>query len=480
VDVQIEHVAERHVALLTIKLDPAQTDPAKQKAAKRLAQKVRIPGFRPNKVPYSMVVKSVGEQAILEEAAEDIANTVYNQALDQSQVEAAAMGQIVSITEVDGQVNLVLEVPKAPEIDLKDYRKVRGELVVQPVTDETLKLAMDTLLEQHAVVETVQRPLKIGDEFLGDLRITWWHAESATEENPKPTGGHEHTLFNMENDTFILRDDPKRDLFPGFSQTLVGLSAGDEKEYPFTLPDDLDDEHVRGQTAQVKVKVTAVHSRTQPILNDDFAARASDGKFPSLLELRMDMRQKLEENSQAEARRQLFGKLLTDILQQTETRYHRSLLQQRTLKALEALNQDLLQNANMSLNDYLKVTGRSFEEVANNTMYRVMQDLHSELVFMEILRREGISVSEEAIEAEIDKAVQRFGDDEQSQIFRDMMRQNPETRGEIATKLLQEALVERIIQIGLGQAPDLPTPSPSVGTPPSPDAEPVETVSKPD
>src|SRR5690606_35144815 len=87
----------------------------------------------------------------------------------------AAMGEVTKIQPEGEELVMIFQVPKAPETDLKDYRELRAPLEVEPVTDEAVKAALESLLESRAVIEDVDRPAKIGDEIEVDLKVTWWH-----------------------------------------------------------------------------------------------------------------------------------------------------------------------------------------------------------------------------------------------------------------------------------------------------------------
>ncbi|NJL94315.1 MAG: trigger factor family protein [Anaerolineae bacterium] len=161
-NLQVEHIAN-HLAQLTVVVDAKQTDEAKRKAAQRLGKQVRVPGFRPGKAPYNVVARMLGEEAILEEAVENLADKTYKQALEASNIDPVAMGTLVKYeTDAEGVLSMIFNVPKQPEIDLKEYRELRRELVIEPVTDEMLRDSLEDLREEHAVVEEVQRAAQVG------------------------------------------------------------------------------------------------------------------------------------------------------------------------------------------------------------------------------------------------------------------------------------------------------------------------------
>ncbi|HLA45515.1 MAG TPA: trigger factor family protein, partial [Aggregatilineales bacterium] len=173
-DIQVEHI-EDHTARLTVKLPADESQNARKEAARRLAKEFRIPGFRPGKAPYNVVLSRFGEEAILEEIGERIGNTVYRKALEQAEIDPAAPGSFTNISDENGQLILEFLIPKSAEVDLKNYRDIRLDLDVQEVTDDMVNEVMENLREQRAVVEEVQREARPGDELELDLIVTWWH-----------------------------------------------------------------------------------------------------------------------------------------------------------------------------------------------------------------------------------------------------------------------------------------------------------------
>jgi trigger factor len=154
VDVQVEHL-DGHIARLTVTVESEKTQASKKKAAQKLAKELRIPGFRPGKAPYDIVLARFGQGAILQEAVDSIGNEVYRTALEDSKINPAAAGEIEEVKEDEGKLVLVFTVPKDVEVDLKEYRSLRGELLVEEVTDEMVKQALESLRESRAVIEDV-------------------------------------------------------------------------------------------------------------------------------------------------------------------------------------------------------------------------------------------------------------------------------------------------------------------------------------
>lgn len=459
---------------MTVRVEREKTQESKKKAALRLAQKVRIPGFRPGKAPYHVVERMLGDTAIVEEAADEIGNDVYKAALEQVFLEPAARGEFVKADEEDGQLRLVFKVPKQTEVDLKDYRAIRAELEIETVTDDMVDEALQGLRNERALVEDVERASKVGDEVELDLKVTWWHEseehEAAEddadyddeedednyddEDDEDDHDGHEHIVFDDREARIILQPDgDKKDLLPGFSAQIVGLSAGDAKEFSLTIPEDFEDEHLRGQEVKVKCMVKAVRSRTLPELNDTFAQAVSI-ETPTLLDLRIKVRKDLEEAARLIAERNLFNKVVDEIVEQADVKYHDVMVQAYTDELLLSMDRALRDQMGLGLRDYMQIAQKSLTDLRAEYRASAIQKLRRDAVLMHLLKAEGIEVAEAEIENEIEESSKPFGD--QASIYRKML-DTPENRSQISDRLLNRHLIKRVVEIATGNAPPLKT-----------------------
>jgi trigger factor len=162
-NVQTEHL-ENHTARITVEVDAEQINQAMRQAARQIAKKARIPGFRPGKAPFNVIVTMFGYDYVLGEALENVGNDIYRQALEESQIEPYAPGSLEK-TEAGGQ-KLTFIVPKRPTVDLGDYREVRVEHEPIEVTDAMLNRAIERMRQDEALVEEVERPARLGDQVL--------------------------------------------------------------------------------------------------------------------------------------------------------------------------------------------------------------------------------------------------------------------------------------------------------------------------
>ncbi len=185
-NIQTEH-QDNHTALVTVVLEPERVDKALRKAAQKLGKKGRIPGFRPGKAPFNIIMNLYGRQYVLGEAIEEIGDEVYHEVLETSGVEPYGAGSLQDIKDDEEGVRLIFRIPERPVVELGSYRDtIRLPYEVKEVTDEMVTRAMEGLREEQALLEPVERPAKMGDRVtLSHIEVTVVNdADSASE-----TGG---------------------------------------------------------------------------------------------------------------------------------------------------------------------------------------------------------------------------------------------------------------------------------------------------
>jgi trigger factor len=447
---QIEHL-DNHSARLTVEVPPERVEKAMQAAARRIANQVNIPGFRKGKAPYKIILQRFGPEAVLNEAVEDLGNDVYREALDESKLEPYAPGSLENI-ETDPTMRLIFVVPKRPEVELGSYRDIRAPYEAPEVTDEEVKKALDSLLERRAVVEAVDRAAKVGDVVKVKVFATITHPESE-DEHAEEDHAHSHTdtWMDEEIESVLTDDDEKEELMPGFSQNLVGTKAGDEREFTLSFDKDHKEKNLAAHTFDFKVTVNEVKSRTLPALNDEFAKLASDDKFETLLDLRMDIRKQLQENATREAESTYGDQALDKIVEQATIKYPDEMVHEYTDEILNTLDRNLRQRG-LSIDDYKKIENKTDEQLHEDYRDTAIKRLQRSLVLGEIVNKEKLQVTDADVTEQIDKMSAQFG--EQAPIFRSMLMQGENLRG-ITLDLMTQKALQRVIAIARGENPEI-------------------------
>lgn len=369
-----------HSVKLVVEVDAEKMNTYKRRAATKLSTRAKIPGFRPGKAPYDIVVRSLGEGAIAEQAVDLFIDTEYGNILTQADVNPGAAGSLESVDSLD-PMKMTFRIPLAPEVDLGDYHAVRMPYEWEKPGDKEVDEALENLRQMYATTETVEREIQVGDYVLLDV-------ESETTE------------LNRVGFAAFVRSEEKDTEWPynGFANELVGLKPGESKTIAHTFPEDWDVEELKGKSVEIKATVKTVRGVTLPDLDDELAKMAGAGE--TLDGLKEMVRKDVEMRSQDEYDDKFFVELIEKVKEGATIKYHAHTLEHEGEHVLSDLSSRLAQQ-NMDLETYFKVRGTTREKFIEEEVNPVAKKrLERGLVLDEVVRQEKISVDNASIEAE--------------------------------------------------------------------------------
>jgi trigger factor len=418
---------------LTIEVPEERVYSAMQTAARRLAGRTRFPGFRPGKVPYDIVLRKFGEDAVFEEALESLGQEVYRQALDETKLDPYAPGLFDKVVTRSPLV-LRYKVPLAPEVDLGPYKDLRIPFEAPTVEDQAVDEAMEDLRQRQALIEEAKRPAQLTDVVVLDV-----HGELLDpEEGKNPVMLDEHGIS-------VLVDEATDFPVPGIVQHLLGLNAGEEKSFEFTFPEEHSNEGLRGRRARFQLTCQEVKSRLVPAWSDDLAR--SVGDFQDLLDLRIKVRQSLQDQATKRSNAEYADKVLARVVETSKISYPPVLLEKEIEDMVGELSRRLAAEK-LSMQDYLKIEGKTAEQLRDELRPRAEERLQRALVLGKIVDLEGLDVEAEEIATEMDRLSAPW---KESQKVRQAL-DNPTGRRRIALDLLTEKSVRRLVAIAKGEA----------------------------
>jgi trigger factor len=419
-------------AALTVEVEPERLQAAMKTAARRLSEKRPLPGFRKGKAPYALVLRHFGEEYVRSEAIEELGQKIYQEALDQSELEPYAAGSLNDI-ELEPLV-FKYTVPLQPEVDLGDYRSVRLPYAMPEVTDEDVDKSLEHLREHQAVLEPVERPAEMGDVVTLDVAGT-------LTDKPEPE-------FLMKDEAASLLLDPEAEWpLPGFSEKLVGISAGEERQIDMSAPDDYANETLKGRPAHFDVKVSAVKSRTLPEWNDELAKEI--GEFDTVADLRAAVREQLEQNTRR-AYDTEYVNSVKDIVTAGATVHFPPVLIEREIDNLADDLDRRLREQNLNLEDYMRIENRTRESVRDELRPRAEDRLKWALVLGRVIEEEHLDLEAGEVDRQIRAMTDYFGKDGQ-RMTRTLS--TPTGRRSIAMDMMTDKAIDRLVAIAKGEAP---------------------------
>ena len=427
--VTLERLPESRVQL-QIEIDEDRLERSLDSAFKRLAQKNRFPGFRPGKAPRAIVERAYGREGLIREALDKLVPDAYNEAIETEDVDAIGQPEL-EIDQLE-PVKFTAIVPVRPNVNLNDYRSVRVEEKPVEVTDEMVNEQLLGLQRRHATQVPVDREVKWNDILIADVG-----------------GEADGDAFLEDKDAeFPLREGDL--LFvPGLAEAFVGMKKGETKEFTLAMPEDFRVERLQGKDAKFTLHIREIKEEQLPALDDEFAAMINAEEFENLEALRTRIESDLRANLQQEADNLLRSDAVEKMVEIATLEYPKLLVEHE----IDHLVREATGNDQAQYQAYLRTVGRS--EADFRETWREAADLRVKrsLVLNELAEAEGLAVTAEEVDEELDSLIAPMGDD--SERFRQMFA-SEEGVATIRRNLLSRKTLDRIAAIAKGELQEEP------------------------
>jgi trigger factor len=345
------------------------------RAYRKIAQQVRIPGFRPGKAPARILEARLGRGVVLDEVVNAAIPAKYSEAVTTSD-EVNPIGRPdIEVTEIaDGDhLAFTAEVDVRPEITLPDLDGLAVTVDEVAVTDEQVAAELDNLRARFATLTGVDRPAGDDDFVLLDLSAT---VDGEPVEEAATSG------FSYQVGQGGLID--------GLDEAVRGLSAGESRTFTSQL---VAGEHA-GKDAEVTVTVTAVKERDLPAADDEFAQLASE--FDTLEELTADLRERLGRVRRVEQVTQARDKVLEALVDGTEVPLPESVVaaevETRVHDAVHAFDHD-----EDRFGEFLQAQGKTREEFDADARTEAERNVKTRLVLDALAEKEQVSVNDQEL-----------------------------------------------------------------------------------
>ncbi|MDQ1705794.1 MAG: trigger factor [Frankiaceae bacterium] len=371
---------------LTVEVPFEELKPSLDTAYRKIGQQVRVKGFRPGKIPPRIVDQYVGRGTVLEEAVNEALPKLYGDAVRDNEVDILGHPDIEVTQFADGdQLVFTAEVDIRPEIELPDYEGLPVTVDDAEVSDEQVDEQLGGLRERFATLKGAERPAQLGDYVSLDLSAT--------------AGGEPIEDATATNLSYEVGTDS---LVSGLDDAIVGLSAGESKEFETQLRTG---DH-GGESASATVTVRSVKEKEVPALDDDFAQTASE--FDTIAELRDDIRERLSRIGRLQQGVQARDRALDALLERVDVPMPEHVLSDEVSYRKRTMDQQL-QAAGIAKEAYAQMEGKSVEEIDQELEDGAKQAIRAQFVLDAIARKEELQVGEAELTDQIVRRAQQAG-----------------------------------------------------------------------
>ncbi|MGW1678008.1 trigger factor [Saccharopolyspora sp. NPDC002376] len=381
----VEHLSPTRVRI-NVEVPFDELKPDFDRAYKALSQQVRIPGFRPGKVPARVLESRIGRAPVLDEVVNEAVPAKYLEAVNSSEVRTLGRPDIeVTKIEDGAEIAFTAEVDVRPEITVPAF----GELAVSvddvEVTEDEVTEQLDSLRARFGTLAGVDRAAQEGDFVSIDLSATV-DGEEVEDAN---TSGLSYEIGSGQ-------------LIEGIDDALIGASEGDTKTFTTNLVAG----DFAGKDAEVTVKLNSVKERQLPEADDEFAQMASE--FDTAEELIADLRERMGKVKKMQQGMQARDKVLDALLETVEVPLPEKVVESE----VEARQHDAVHpfdHDEKRLEEWLEQQGKNREQFDAETREEAEKAVRTQLILDTIADEESVSVSDEELTQRIIYQAQRYG-----------------------------------------------------------------------
>lgn len=388
---KVENMEEKNMVKLVIEATAEEFEAGLNTAFNKNKNKISVPGFRKGKAPRKMVEKLYGTEIFYEDAANAIIPDAYAKAADESELEIVSQPKI-NVVQIEAGKPFIFEAVVAvkPEVELGQYKGVEVEKCDTEVTDADVEEELKKVQDKNSRVVTVEdRAVKDGDMTTIDFE---GFVDGVAFEGGKAEG-HE---LEIGSGAFI----------PGFEDQLVGMKIDEEKEIKVTFPKEYFSKDLAGKEATFKVKLHEIKKKELPNLDDEFAKDVSE--FDTLKELEASIKERLEKDNAQKAKYETEEAAIKAVCDKSKVEIPSGMVDMEVDHMIQDINQRLSYQG-LKLEQYLKMIGKTEEEVRKEYEPQAIEAIKSRLTLEAVRKAEKIEATDEEINAKLEEMAKNYG-----------------------------------------------------------------------
>lgn len=377
---------------LQFTVTPADYQKDVEAAAVRLSERAGIKGFRPGKAPYSAVKQQVGELKILEEALERIVQHVFFEAIKAEKLQTLGMPQI-TIEKIAPGNDLVFKavVALVPNVKLPNLETIKTDVKPVKVGDKEVAETLENLRKYQPKEIAKTGASTKADKLVIELNMF-------IDKIPVEGGQAKNHQVYLSEPHYI----------PGLAEQLVGLKAGEEKEFNLKFPSEHYQKHLAGKNVDFKVKVNEVFELQYADLNDDFAKKLGQESLEKLKQLLLanlttEAEKKEDQRQEVAILEELIAKSEFDVIPKI-------VIDSEKKKMFYELKNDL-DRRGIPMEQYLMDLKKTEDQIFNDFTEGATKRAKAALISREVAKQNKITVNDKEIAAEVEAIKKAYPND---------------------------------------------------------------------
>ena len=386
---QVKNIEKKgNQATVVVEINHELMESGVNKAYMKARKNILVPGFRKGKAPRKMIEALYGAHVFYEDGLEEIFGEVYDFAIAKQDFKAIGRPSLTDMQIADDNtVTLTLTTDVYPEVTLGQYKGVEVEKGEATVTDAQIQAELDSMAQNVASTENVDRAAEMGDTANIDF-------EGFDNGVPFEGGKGENFDLKLGSGSFV----------PGFEEQIVGMNAGEEKDIDITFPEDYHKD-LAGKAVVFHVKLNKLTVTIVPQQDDEFAKDVSE--FDTLDALKADIRAKALEKAQKQIDSAFENAAVEKAAENTTVDMPNALIEKELDVQMERFGYQL-QMSGYSMEQYAKMMGGDLKTMREAFRPTAEKQAKISVTLEKIAEVENLTVSEEELEEEFQSMAKQY------------------------------------------------------------------------
>ena len=388
---KVEKTENANEVKLELTVEASRFDEAIKKVYFKSAKYFNIPGFRKGKAPMKIVEKYYGEEIFFEDAFNDIAPEVLEEAVKENNIEVVSRPDI-DVKQIGKGQDLIFTAvfQTKPEAELGKYKGIENKKIEYNVTDKDIEHELSHMQEHNARMISIEdRPVEKGDIAVIDF-------EGFVDGVAFEGGKAENHELEIGSNTFI----------PGFEDQIIGMKIEEEKDINVKFPDEYFSKDLAGKDATFKVKVNEIKKKELPKLDDEFAKDVSE--FDTLEELKKSIKDRIEKENKEKEKYETEDAVIKAVCENVKVDIPSGMIETETENMLKDI-ETRLSYQGLKLEQYLQMLGKTKEDMQKEYEPQAIESIKSRLMLEAVIKAEKIEATDDEIEAKMKEMAKNYG-----------------------------------------------------------------------
>ena len=365
-------------------------DAAVEKVYRKEVKKITVPGFRKGKAPRSIIEKMYGKGVFYDDAINEILPEAYESAIKEANLKVVSRPEFDVASIDENGVVFKAKFFTYPDVNVKNYKGYEVTKEVKVASDDDVNAEIEQVRSRNArVIDVEGRAVENGDIAVIDY-------EGSVDGVPFEGGKSEGYNLTIGSGSFI----------PGFEEQIIGHNVGETFDINVTFPTEYHSEELAGKAAVFKIVLNGIKFNELPALDDEFAKDVSE--FDTLDEYKADIKAKIQKRYENDADKSVEEQIINALIENLEADIPEAMFEAETENFVRDYDSRLRMQG-LDLKTFMQYTGQTLEGMREQFKPMAERQVKTRIALEKIVELEGISASDEEIEAEYENLAKAYG-----------------------------------------------------------------------